>query len=81
MLLAREDIDPRDNDLGVTVLARLGLGDVGDLARVAADDDVAALLELVRLHREGGRGAGVGGGKVVLGVVVDLGRHFGYALY
>lgn len=77
VLLAREDVEARDDDLGVAVLAGFGLGDVGDLARVAVDDDVAALLELVRLHWEGGRRAGVGGGEVVLGVVVDLGCHFG----
>ena len=63
-LLAGEDVNGDDVDLGVAVLARLGLGDAGDLARVAVEDDVAALLELVRLHREGGRRAGVGAGGV-----------------
>lgn len=76
VLLAREDVEPGNDDLGVAVLAGFRLGDVGDLAGVAVDDDVAALLELVCLHWEGGRRAGVGGGEVVLGVVVDLGGHF-----
>lgn len=67
-LLASEDINGDDVDLGVTVLASLGGRHVDDLARAALDDNVTVLPQSRALHGEGGRGAGIGGlkGNVVL---------------
>lgn len=67
-LLASEDIDGNDVDLGVTVLASLGGGHLNDLAGAALDNNVTVLAQGRALHGEGGRGAGVGGleGLVVL---------------
>lgn len=77
-LLASEDVDGDQVDLGVTVLASLGGGHVDDLARAALDDDVTVLAESGTLHGEGGRGTRVGGveGHLMLSIVgVDFG-HF-----
>jgi hypothetical protein len=60
-LLAGEDIDGDEMDLGVTVLAGLGGRHVDDLAGTALDHDVATLAESRALHGERGRRAGVGG--------------------
>lgn len=59
-LLAGEDVDGDQVDLGVTVLASLGGGHVDDLARAALDDDEAVLSEGRTLHGERQRRAGVG---------------------
>jgi len=65
-LLASEDIDGDEMDLGVTVLASLGGGHVDDLARAVLDHDEAILPQGRALHGEGGRGAGIGGLEGVL---------------
>jgi hypothetical protein len=59
-LLAGEDINSDQMDLGVTVLASLGGGHVHDLARAALDHDVSVLAQSRALHRKGGRSAGIG---------------------
>lgn len=59
-LLAGEDVDGDDVDLGVTVLSSLGGRHVNDLAWSALDDDVSVLSESRTLHRVGLRGAGIG---------------------
>lgn len=61
-LLAGEDIDGDEMDLGVTVLASLGGRHVDDLARAALDHDVPALPQSRALHGEGGRRTGVATG-------------------
>lgn len=58
-LLASEDIEGDQVDLGVTVLASLGGGHLDDLARTALDDDVTVLPQSRALHGEGGRGTGI----------------------
>ena len=58
-LLASEDVDGNEMDLGVAVLAGLGGGHVDDLARAALDHDVAVLPQGRALHGEGGRGTGI----------------------
>lgn len=65
-LLAGEDVDGDQVDLGVTVLAGLGGGHVDDLARAALDDDVTTLPQSRALHGVGGGGAGIGGLEGVL---------------
>lgn len=59
-LLASEDIDGDNVDLGVTVLASLRGGHLDNLAGAALDDDVAVLPQSRALHGEGSRRAGVG---------------------
>jgi hypothetical protein len=59
-LLAGEDVDGDDVDLGMTVLSRLGSGHFYDLAWTSLDDDVAVLPQGRALHGERGRGTGVG---------------------
>lgn len=70
-LLASEDINGNDVDLGVTVLASLRGGHLDDLAGTALNDDVTVLPQGRALHGEGGRRAGIGRleGNVVLDVV------------
>lgn len=65
-LLAGEDVEGNQMDLGVTVLAGLGGGHVDDLARAALDDDEAVLPQGRALHGVGRRRAGVGGLEGVL---------------
>ena len=59
-LLLGEDIDGNQMHFGVTVLASLGSAHFDDLARALLDDDKAVLPERRALHREGGRGTGIG---------------------
>lgn len=59
-LLASEDVDSNEMDLGVTVLAGLGGGHLDDLAWTALDDDEAVLSQGRTLHRVGGGGTGIG---------------------
>ncbi len=65
-LLAGEDVDGDEMDLGVTVLASLGGGHVDNLAGAALDHDEAVLAQGRALHGVGRRGAGVDGVEVVL---------------
>ena len=67
-LLASEDVQSDDVDLGVTVLSGLGGRHVDDLAGTALDDNVTVLAQSRALHGVGGRRASVGGfeGLVVL---------------
>ena len=67
-LLAGEEINGSQVDLGVTVLAGLGGGHVDDLAWAVLDHNEAVLAQSRTLHRVGERGAGVGGleGKLML---------------
>lgn len=67
-LLASEDVNGDKVDLGVTVLAGLRGRHVDNLAGAALDNNVAVLAEGRALHREGGRGASVGGLEGVLEV-------------
>ena len=65
-LLASEDIDSNQMDLGVTVLSSLGGGHIDDLAGTVLDHDETVLPQGRALHGEGGRGAGIGGLESVL---------------
>lgn len=58
-LLASEDIDRDEMDLGVTVLAGLRGGHLDNLARTALDDDEAVLSQSRTLHRVGRGGTGI----------------------
>ncbi len=58
-LLASEDIDGDDVNLGVTVLAGLGGGHLDDLAGAALDDNVTVLPQGRALHGEGRGRTGV----------------------
>jgi len=70
-LLASEDVDGDQVDLGVAVLSGLGGGHVDDLAGTAFDHDVAILAESGTLERVGGGGTGISG---LEGVIVLLRR-------
>lgn len=59
-LLASEDVDGDQVDLGVAVLASLGGGHFDDLAWAALDDDVTVLPQGRALHWEGHGGASIG---------------------
>lgn len=59
-LLAGEDVDGDQVDLGVTVLSSLGGRHVDNLARAVLDDDVTVLPQSGTLHGEGGRSASIG---------------------
>jgi hypothetical protein len=59
-LLAGEDIEGSDVNLGVTVLASLGGRHRGNLAGATLDDNVTTLAQSRTLHGVGGRGAGIG---------------------
>lgn len=75
-LLAGEDIDGDQVNLGVTVLAGLGGRHVNNLAGTALDDNVSVLAESGTLHGEG-QGSTRGGTlelDVVLLVVVVIGH-------
>lgn len=60
-LLAGEDVDGDQVDLGVTVLAGLGGGHVDNLARAVLDVDVAVLPESGTLHGVGERRTRISG--------------------
>jgi len=65
-LLAGEDVDSDEVDLGVAMLARLGSGHFDDLARAVLDDDETVLPQSRALHRIRGRGASIGALEGVL---------------
>lgn len=69
-LLAGEDIDGDQVDLGVTVLAGLGGGHVDNLARTVLDNNVAVLPQRRTLHRVGRGSTGVGAIEGVLMLAV-----------
>lgn len=60
VLLAGEDVDTNEIDLGRAVLAGLGGAHVDDLAGTAADQDEAILAESGALEGEGHGGTGSG---------------------
>ena len=65
-LLAGEDIDGDQMNLGVTVLASLRSGHFNNLARALLDDDETVLPQGRALHGEGERGARIGALEGVL---------------
>lgn len=65
-LLAGEDVDGSQMNLGVAMLAGFGGGHFDDLARTALDDDEAVLPQCRALHRVGGGGASIGAVEGVL---------------
>jgi hypothetical protein len=65
-LLASEDVNGDEMDLGVTVLASLGGGHVDDLARAVLDDNKAVLPQGRALHGVGGGSTSIGGVEGVL---------------
>lgn len=69
-LLAGEDVEGDQVDLGVTVLSSLGGRHVDDLAGTVLDDDETVLPQSRTLHGVGGRGASIDGleGVFMLGV-------------
>jgi len=74
-LLAGEDIDSDQMDLGVTVLAGLGSAHLNNLAGTALDDDMPVLAQSRALHRVSRGGASTDGleGVVLLLIIVS---HF-----
>lgn len=64
-LLASEDVEGNEMDLGVTVLASLGSRHADDLARAALDDNQIALSEGRALLRGGERGTGASLSEIV----------------
>lgn len=71
-LLAGEDVDGDQVDLGVTVLASLGGRHVDNLARAAFDQDEAVLAESRALHGERQRSSGIDGVEGVLMLSVAM---------
>lgn len=65
-LLASENVDGNQVDLGVTVLASLGGTHFYDLARATLNHDETVLAKRRALHRIGGGGAGIGALKSML---------------
>lgn len=65
-LLAGEDINGDQVDLGVTVLSGLGGGHVDDLAGTVLDHNVTVLAQGRTLQREGGGSTGIGAIEGVL---------------
>lgn len=65
-LLAGEDVDGNQVDLGVSVLASLRGCHLNNLARAVLDDDEAVLPQSRALHGVGQRGTGIGALEGVL---------------
>jgi hypothetical protein len=65
-LLASEDVDGDEMDLGVAVLASLGGGHVDNLARAVLDHNKPVLPQSRALHGVGGRGTGITTALLVL---------------
>jgi hypothetical protein len=59
-LLASEDVNGDEMDLGVTMLASLGGAHLDNLAWAVLDDNMTVLAQSRALHRVRGRGTGVG---------------------
>jgi len=66
VLLVGEDVDADHVDLGVAVLASLGGRHFDNLAGATLQHDESVFAKSRALHWEGGRGAGVGGGEIVI---------------
>jgi len=75
-LLASEDVNGDEMNLGVAVFARLRSGHFDDLARAVLDDDETVLPQGRALHGVGGRGTGIGAleGVLMLRIVVGHGN-------
>lgn len=76
-LLASEEVDSDQMDLGVTVLASLRGRHIDDLAGSVLDDNEAVLSQSRTLHGEHQRGTGIGtleGVLLMLSIIVLL-RH------
>ena len=74
-LLASEDVNCNEMDLGMAVLAGLGSAHFDDLARAALDDDESVLAERRALHRIGFGSTGIDaleGVLMLLGKVVSI---------
>lgn len=71
-LLAGEDVDTYQVDLGVSVLASLAGGHFHNTAGTTLDDDVATFTQSGALHGEGQGGTGGGLLKDVLVVAFHL---------
>jgi len=69
-LLASEDVDGDQVDLGVTVLAGLGSRHIDNLARAALDQDETVLAESRALHGVRQRSSGIDGVEGVLMLLV-----------
>jgi len=65
-LLAGEDVDGDQMDLGVAVLSGLGGGHLDDLAGAVLDADETVLPQGRALHGVGGGGTRIGGVEGVL---------------
>lgn len=65
-LLASEDVDGSQVDLGVTVLSGLGGRHVDNLAGTVLDDNETVLTESGTLHGVGGGSTGIGAVEGVL---------------
>lgn len=76
-LLAREDVESDEMDLGMPVLSGFRGGHVDNLARTALDDNVPVLPQCRALHGEGGRSASVGGFErmLMLNIAIHLVSH------
>ena len=77
-LLAGEDVNGNEMDLGVAVLAGLGCTHFDDLARAVLDDDESVLAECRALHRVGFGSTGIGaveGMLMLFGNLVSRIRH------
>lgn len=70
-LLASEDVNRNEMDLGVTVLAGLRSAHFDDLARSALDNDESVLAERRALHRIGSGSTSIG---ALEGVLMLLGK-------
>lgn len=76
-LLASENVESDQVDLGVTVLPSLGGGHLDDLAWAALDDNEAVLSQGGTLHGIGGRGTGIGrleGVLMLMGISMSAGH-------
>jgi len=73
ILLSSENVNGREVALGVAVLASLGSGHGGHLARVLLNADVPTHTDLASLHVEHMRGTGIARAEVV---VIRRGHFF-----
>ena len=74
-LLASEDINRNEMDLGVTVLAGLGSAHFDNFARAVLYADKSVLAERRALHRIGGGSTGIGALEGVLMLLEQAGQR------